>query len=105
MLHRVLRAVHTVVTLGRFVTPNPMQETPETAVSSENLRQAGREDAVASLELFLKEGLTAAIAAYPIRITWIFLGTYLYVRNFSTRLRQNKVGILCSRSTVALLHR
>ena len=55
-LHRVLLAVHTVVTPGLFVPPNPMQEPPETAVSGEDLRQAEREDAVASLQPLLKEG-------------------------------------------------
>ena len=56
MRHRVLRAVHTVVTPGRFVPPNPMEEPPETAVSGKDLRQAEHEDAVASLQLLLGHG-------------------------------------------------
>ena len=49
MLHRVLRAVHTVVTPGRIVAPNTKQEPPETAMSGKDLRQAEREDAMTSL--------------------------------------------------------
>ena len=41
MLHRVLRVVHTVVTPGRFVPPNPA-----VAVSDDDLHQTKREDAV-----------------------------------------------------------
>ena len=56
MLYRVLQAVYTVVTPGRFVPPNPMQEPPEMTVSGEDLSQAQREDAVASLKSLLEEG-------------------------------------------------
>ena len=53
---RVLRAVHTVVTSGHCVPLNPMEEPPEMTVSSEDLRQAEREDAVAILKPLLEEG-------------------------------------------------
>ena len=36
MLYRVLRAVHTVLTTGRIVRSNLIQESLETAVSSED---------------------------------------------------------------------
>ena len=54
MLDHVLREVHTVVTLGRFVSPDPIQEPHETA-SGDDLRQAKRED-VASLQPLFKQG-------------------------------------------------
>ena len=56
MLHHVLRVVHTVVTPGRIVPPNPKQEPPETTVSGEDLCQPEREDAMASLQPLLEEG-------------------------------------------------
>ena len=45
MLHRVLRAVHTLVTPGRFIQPNPEHEHTEVAVSGDDLRQTKRDDA------------------------------------------------------------
>ena len=58
MLYRVLRAVHTVVQPGQFDRSNLTQEPAETAMSSEDLRQAVDEDAVTSLQPLLKEILT-----------------------------------------------
>ena len=55
MLHRVLWAVHTVVTLGRFDRSNPTQEPPEVAMSGEDLCQAVPKDAATSLQSLLKE--------------------------------------------------
>ena len=54
--HRVFPAVHTMVTLGRFVLLNSKQEPSETTVFGEDLRQSKREDAVASLQPLLKGG-------------------------------------------------
>ena len=54
MLHRVLRAVHTEASAGRFVPSNP--EPAGAAVSGNDLRQTKREDAVSSLQSLLKEG-------------------------------------------------
>ena len=61
MLHRVLRAVHTVVAPGRFVPPNPEHERTEVAMSSDDLRQTKREDAVTSLQPLFKEGPSRGI--------------------------------------------
>ena len=55
MLHRVFRAVHTVVTPGRFVTLSPEHELTEVVVSGDDWRQMKRVDAVASLQPLLKE--------------------------------------------------
>ena len=55
MFHRVLWAVHTVVTPGRFDRSNLTQEPPKTAMSGEELCQAVREDAVTCLQPLLKE--------------------------------------------------
>ena len=56
VLHRVLRAILAVVTPGRFLPPDDVQEPAETSVSGEDLRQAVGEDAVAPLKPLLKEG-------------------------------------------------
>lgn len=53
-LHRLLRVVHTVVTPGRFISPN--LERTEVAVSGNDLSQTKREDAEASHKPFLKKG-------------------------------------------------
>ena len=56
MLQSALRVVHTVVTPGRFVLPNPEHELTGVAVSSDDImRQMKREDNVASLQLLLKQ--------------------------------------------------
>jgi hypothetical protein len=49
MLHRVLWAILAVVTPGRLLPPDDVQEPPETSVSGEDLRQAEGEDAVTPL--------------------------------------------------------
>ena len=54
IFYRVLRAVHSVLTFGRFVAPNPIQEPPEMTVSGKDLRQVEREDAVACLKPLLE---------------------------------------------------
>ena len=46
MLHRVLQAVHTAMTTGRIIPPNPELKPAESAVSDEDLRLAEREDTV-----------------------------------------------------------
>ena len=69
MLHRVLRAVDTVVTLGRLVLPNQKQEPPETTVSGEDLRRNVRTPWRLSSH-FSKRSLTAAIAAFPMFAPW-----------------------------------
>ncbi|KAJ8707772.1 hypothetical protein PYW07_011449 [Mythimna separata] len=56
VLHRVLRAVHTVATPGHPLLLDPMQEPPELTVSGEDLRHTEREDAVTSFQPLLKEG-------------------------------------------------
>ena len=56
MLHRVLRAVHTVVTPGHVIPPNPEHKCTEVAMSGDDLRQTKREDTVVFLQLLLKEG-------------------------------------------------
>uniref|UniRef100_A0A2H1W4Y4 SFRICE_029162 n=1 Tax=Spodoptera frugiperda TaxID=7108 RepID=A0A2H1W4Y4_SPOFR len=56
MLHRILWAVLTVMTPGRFLPPNQKQEPTETPMSGKHLRQAVDEDAVALLKPLLYEG-------------------------------------------------
>ena len=56
MLDRVLRAIHTVVTPGRFVPPNSVYELSEMSVIGEDLHQAELQNAVASLQPLLEEG-------------------------------------------------
>ena len=52
-----LRAVHTVLTSGGIVPPNPKQQPPKRTVTGEDLCQpVGEDDAVVSLQPFLKEG-------------------------------------------------
>ena len=45
-----------MVTPGRVIPPIPKQEPPETTMCGEELRQSERENAVESLQPFLKEG-------------------------------------------------
>ena len=47
-------AIHTVVTPGRMVPPNP-NKPPEKTVSCEDLRQTEREDPVVFLQPLVKE--------------------------------------------------
>ena len=56
MFDRVLRAVHTMVTPRRFVPPDSVHEPHEMTMSGEDLRQAERENAMASLKPLLEEG-------------------------------------------------
>ena len=62
-VHRVIRAVHTVVTPGRFDRSNLTQQPPEIAMSDEDLCQAVCEDSVTFLQHSPKRGLTAKIVA------------------------------------------